>query len=289
MKRGTPNHPKTTSLAAALDFPRWGAIGILESLWHFCQAYARRGDVGRFSDRAISDSIEWRGDPSVLIRALVDTGWLDECPCHRLRVHDWPEHADAGVTNTSEVKSVGFLECYSDVVFTSSNDSRNDSKNDSMNHTYKATATAMATAEATATEDGNGKKAEPESEEPKPDTLSDYMRCYNAVYDRRVAAVQTLRPKLKARLGSGIHPWQIVALPVLVKAQQPEKDPSPEVLLRDGKHPRTTQRYGTVGGYDWLEQAYLRCDRTTLSPRLVEIAQQFGVLDKLRAMGVAIT
>ena len=112
MKRGTPSHPKTLELAAALDLPQWGAVGILESLWHFAAQYARRGDVGRRTDLAIARAIGWKDDPGRLIAALVETGWLDRCRCHRLRVHDWPEHADQTVARTEEVRGQGFLECY---------------------------------------------------------------------------------------------------------------------------------------------------------------------------------
>jgi hypothetical protein len=47
MKRGTPEHPKTAHLMAALSIPRPYAVGILELLWHFTARYAPRGDVGR--------------------------------------------------------------------------------------------------------------------------------------------------------------------------------------------------------------------------------------------------
>ena len=112
MKRGTAEHPKTLDLAAALNLPQWGAVGILESLWHFAAKFARRGDIGRRTDAAIARGIDWRDDPEKLIQALVDTGWLDRCRCHRLRIHDWHEHADQTVRRTEEIKARGFLECY---------------------------------------------------------------------------------------------------------------------------------------------------------------------------------
>jgi len=112
MKRGTPNHPKTLELAAALGLPRWGAVGVLETLWHFAAQYARRGDVGRHTDGAIAEGLGWQGDTGRLMAALVETRWLDRCRCHRLRIHDWPEHADQTVRRTDEVKRLSFLECY---------------------------------------------------------------------------------------------------------------------------------------------------------------------------------
>ncbi len=112
MKRGTPNHPKMRKLAASLNLPLYAAGGVLEFLWHFGAAYARRGDVGRHSDAAIAAAIDWREAPEILVAALVDAGWLDPCPCHRLRIHDWPQHADRAVAKTQEVVRLGWLECY---------------------------------------------------------------------------------------------------------------------------------------------------------------------------------
>jgi len=118
MKRGTPSHPKTLALAAALELPagpvspETAAAGLLEKLWHYAGTYARRGNVGRHGDPAIARAAGWVAEPGRFIRALVQTGWLDECSCHRLRIHDWPQHADQAVSRTEEVKREGFLECY---------------------------------------------------------------------------------------------------------------------------------------------------------------------------------
>lgn len=114
MKRGTPNHPKTHHLAAALDIGLWGAVGVLESIWHFAQSYAQAGDVGRHSNEAIARGIGWSGDANALISGLVISGWLDRCHCHRLRIHDWPEHADQTVERFLSNNSQHFLGCYDD-------------------------------------------------------------------------------------------------------------------------------------------------------------------------------
>ena len=57
MKRNTLAHPKVGKLARALEVERWGAIGILESLWCWAGRYAPRGDVGRWDpeDLAVTD------------------------------------------------------------------------------------------------------------------------------------------------------------------------------------------------------------------------------------------
>lgn len=114
MKRGTPDHPKARALAARLKLRRWEVVGLLESLWHFASGYARRGDVGRHTDDEIASHLEWGGDARELVEALVATRWLDRCACHRLRIHDWPDHADQTVRRSQEVKTSGFIGCYTD-------------------------------------------------------------------------------------------------------------------------------------------------------------------------------
>ena len=108
MKRGTPDHPKTRLLAAKLKLKRFQAVGVLESIWHFTAQYAKRGDIGKWSDEEIASAIEWDGDPSELIAALVAARLLDEDPTHRLLVHDWETHADQTVIRSDEVKKLGF-------------------------------------------------------------------------------------------------------------------------------------------------------------------------------------
>ena len=108
IKRGTPTHPKTKTLAAFLDLPVWGAVGLLESLWHFTATYAKRGDIGRWTNRDIAAGIDWKGNPDELIEALLTSRWLDKCKQYRLLVHDWSDHADQGVERSEEVKSLGF-------------------------------------------------------------------------------------------------------------------------------------------------------------------------------------
>lgn len=127
MKRGTPGHPKTHQLAELLGVEQWGAIGILESLWHFGATYAPRGDIGRHTDVAIERAIGWRGAPGALVAALQTARWVEPCCSdHRLRIHDWPDHADQTVKRGAVVGGLppdlkkgreavpgqGFLECY---------------------------------------------------------------------------------------------------------------------------------------------------------------------------------
>lgn len=109
MKRGTPDHPKTHTLMAVLNIEKWGAVGILEGLWHFAQRYAPAGDIGRHSDEDIARFIGWTGNAATLVSGLAKAGWIDRCSCHRARVHDWPDHADV---NTKRAANFKFLGCY---------------------------------------------------------------------------------------------------------------------------------------------------------------------------------
>lgn len=89
MKAGTPHHPKTTRLLLALGVPRYAAVGILESLWHFAATYADDGNLARFTDEDIAAALEWETEASgELLAALESSGWLDG-----RQIHDWEQHA----------------------------------------------------------------------------------------------------------------------------------------------------------------------------------------------------
>lgn len=108
MKRGTPDHPKTKALMAALGVRRYVAVGLLESLWHFAAQYAKRGDVGRWENTAIGTALDWDGDSDALMQAFISSGYLEECPHYRLLIHDWETHCDQTVQRSEEVKGKGF-------------------------------------------------------------------------------------------------------------------------------------------------------------------------------------
>lgn len=97
MLRGTPDHPKTADLMQRLGISKPLAVGLLEMLWHFTAEYARRGDVGRFTDEQLARALGWEDDPGTLVAALVGARFLDKHRRHRLIVHDWYEHANDAV------------------------------------------------------------------------------------------------------------------------------------------------------------------------------------------------
>lgn len=83
-------------------------IGILESLWHATIVSAQRGDIGRIDNETIAELVGWYDDPDALISYLIETGWIDEHPEHRLVVHDWSDHAPAFIKRNIDRKG-GFI------------------------------------------------------------------------------------------------------------------------------------------------------------------------------------
>ncbi len=97
-KRGTLTHRKTRRLARLLGgIPLPCALGVAEALWQATIMHAPDGAIGRLSDESIAEEMWWDSDPSILVAALVDSGFLDRHDEHRLLVHGWSEHADPGV------------------------------------------------------------------------------------------------------------------------------------------------------------------------------------------------
>lgn len=89
MKREAIGHTKMKRLCRRLDIPLWQGVGLLESIWHLTAREAPRGDIGKLSDEDIALAIDYRGDESKLIDALIESGWLDLDPVARLVIHDW--------------------------------------------------------------------------------------------------------------------------------------------------------------------------------------------------------
>lgn len=94
MKRGTEHLLKFKKLKQRLGLSTWETKGLLQSIWDLATENAILGDVGRWSDEDIAFGIEYGGDARSLIAALVDCGWLDAHPTHRLVIHDWLEHCE---------------------------------------------------------------------------------------------------------------------------------------------------------------------------------------------------
>jgi hypothetical protein len=93
MKAGTTELMKFKRLLRRLRISRPQCVGHLELLWYGTSRNCPAGDIGRFTNEEIAVLVDWEGDPDELVNSLVETGWLDESPTHRLVVHDWADHA----------------------------------------------------------------------------------------------------------------------------------------------------------------------------------------------------
>lgn len=195
VKRGTPSHPKTLDLAAYLDLELWGAVGLLESLFLWAATYTRRGDVGRMSNRQIAKGLGWSGDPERLIEALVMSHWLDKCQCHRLRLHDWHEHADQGVRHSDVIKKQGFLECYTIPAAASSLNGDSSANEGGMKGASPTTGTGQE-------ENGTGKTATEDGPRKNPLVDRDALIREGYALIREIAALENLDPTEVVMKGS---------------------------------------------------------------------------------------
>lgn len=102
MKKDAPAKSKFRMLKRRIGKPHYAVVGLLESLWMATQVDASAGDIGRLSNEEIAAAIEWEGDADLLIKTLVDCGWLDADPEFRLIVHDWSEHVPTFIKGAFE-------------------------------------------------------------------------------------------------------------------------------------------------------------------------------------------
>jgi len=93
VKHSTINNVKFLRLKRKLMLGQWQTIGILESLWMFAIHSAPDGAIGRFLNEDIAAAMDYNGDADLLISVLIECGWIDVDPLHRLLIHDWIDHA----------------------------------------------------------------------------------------------------------------------------------------------------------------------------------------------------
>lgn len=138
------------------------------------------------------------------------------------------------------------------------------------------------------THNPNGSEISPRAKKPSSspeDIARKYIAVRDATFERKTKVlspdvVKATRERLKDWQG-----WQIVALPILVRAHGHNTPHSPDVYLRDGSHPRT-RNGNTYGGFYWLARTFEKADGTRLDGRLTSIAEQAGVLERLATIGV---
>lgn len=112
------DHPKTHALEAELarevkktDMVARGhadrAGWYLIRLWAYTMRFFPDGVVARAgradgAETALERACEWRGEPGVLYRALVTTGWLVTGATFGVRVNDWDDYQGAAVAKAEK-------------------------------------------------------------------------------------------------------------------------------------------------------------------------------------------
>ena len=92
--RAVPDHPKFASFKSLIQQPKGASLGWLEMMWHFTGRFCPQGNIGKYTDQEIESWVEWDGEPGALVKAFIESRWIDTDPIHRLIVHDWAQHAD---------------------------------------------------------------------------------------------------------------------------------------------------------------------------------------------------
>ena len=82
-------HPKMRRLARKLGVSTPTAIGHLHLLWWWALDYAPDGELSGVDTVDIEDAMEWTGEPGVMCRALITTGFVDDDGDGGLWLHDW--------------------------------------------------------------------------------------------------------------------------------------------------------------------------------------------------------
>ncbi len=112
MKRGTPRHKKMHALASALGVRLYSAVGIMEMLWHYAGQHTPEGDIGSVPDVEIASAVSWEKKPDKLVKALVESHWLERHEDYRLYIHDWPDHCEQSVRKWLDRNRKNFLPVY---------------------------------------------------------------------------------------------------------------------------------------------------------------------------------
>ncbi len=93
MKPGALDHIKMHKLMARLSIPRYQAVGIMESLWHFAAGHCDDGNLSRYQAGDVAAWIQYADDAEELWTALSECGWLEAHDDGSVWIHDWADHA----------------------------------------------------------------------------------------------------------------------------------------------------------------------------------------------------
>ena len=87
---GLHEHPKALHLEALLGIEDAWRFPV--RLWMWAATHAESGEItGPIATLIVEKACGWRGRPEVLVRALLDSRWLDEIN-GGFYIHDWKEH-----------------------------------------------------------------------------------------------------------------------------------------------------------------------------------------------------
>ena len=86
-------HPKTKKLARLLGVSLPAAVGHLHYLWWWATDYAQDGDLSRFDAYDIKDATHFEGDENALVKAFIESGYIDVDSDGKMHLHDWFEYA----------------------------------------------------------------------------------------------------------------------------------------------------------------------------------------------------
>lgn len=86
-------HPKTKKFARLLAISLPEAVGYLHYLWWWALDFAQNGNLSKYDAADIADAILWEREPSVLMDALADAGFVDRDDNGELIIHDWQDYA----------------------------------------------------------------------------------------------------------------------------------------------------------------------------------------------------
>jgi hypothetical protein len=87
-----PTHRKTLEMAALLDLPPVYVVGHLTAFWLWALDNAPDGSLYRVSPRVIAIASQWQGNPTDLVNAMLQAGFVDEDE-NGLSIHDWQDYA----------------------------------------------------------------------------------------------------------------------------------------------------------------------------------------------------
>lgn len=82
-------HPKTKKFARLLGVSLPTGVGHLHFFWWWAMDYAQDGDLSKYDSGDISDASEWDGDPEILLKALIESKFIDPDK----KIHDWFDYA----------------------------------------------------------------------------------------------------------------------------------------------------------------------------------------------------